>query len=126
MILTVEKYNFFEREAKNHLSNRFLEAFQPVTFNEIGFPTRIDKEEEVLRFFDTMHDGRLQWYYKDFDYAPTHEEFKIIKILAKNIYDLSKKRYGRGIIVKAPMLCSMNVCRRLNCLQRGGGKTCNF
>ncbi len=51
-----------------------------------------------------------------YSYAPTDQEFSAIKELAKKIYQLTEKKYGRGIIVKAPMLCSMNVLRRIRCL----------
>lgn len=118
MLLTVERYNSLEKEGKKLLSNRFLEAFQPVTFDTLGYPCRIDSETEVFKFLDVMHDGRLGLYYNSeiYDYAPTYEEFEKIKQVTKNIYCLSKDKYGRGIVVKAPMLNSINVFRKLKFL----------
>ena len=72
MILTVDEYNALEREGKKGLSNRFLEAFQPEFFSNVGFPTRIEDDKEVYKFLDSMHDGRMQWYYEDknMQYSP--------------------------------------------------------
>ena len=118
MILTVDEYNALEREGKKGLSNRFLEAFQPEFFSNVGFPTRIEDDKEVYKFLDSMHDGRMQWYYEDknMQYSPTYEEFEIIKEISESIYQVSKDVYGRGVVVKAPMLCSMNLLRRLKYL----------
>lgn len=118
MFLTVDEYNALEREGKKELSNRFLEAFQPELFLNAGFPTRIEDNNEVYKFLDSMHDGRMQWYYEDknMQYSPTYEEFELIKELSKDIYHISKDVYGRGVIVKAPMLCSMNILRRIKYL----------
>ena len=123
MFLSVEQYNFWEKQGRRSLSNRFLEAFQPVTFNEAGFPTRIECDAEVFKYLDSMHDGRLKRYYEKEAYVPTHEEFEEIKKLSSEIFKFSKKNYGRGIIVKAPMLSGMDVVRKLKCLQisPGGG-----
>lgn len=118
MYLTVKNYDLSEKEGKKNLSNRFLQAFQPVTFDKAGYPTRIESEDEVYRFLDTMHENRLKLYYESeyYEYAPTCIEFEIIKKVVKNIYEFSRKKYGHGIIVKATMLSSMNVLRRIKCL----------
>jgi len=116
MLLTVEQYDSAERAGKRQLSNRFLEAFQPVHFEKVGYPTRIENGMEVMRFLDSMHDGRLKRYCEKEHYAPTYEEFEMIKDLTDSIYQMSKSKYGKGVIVKAPMLSSMNVLRRLRIL----------
>ena len=83
MRLSLEKYKALEREGKKHLPNRFLEAFQPEVFNKVGFPTQIDDESEVVRFLDTMHDGRLKHYYVNLAMAPDAKEFEAIQKLSK-------------------------------------------
>lgn len=125
MCLTVEEYNKYEMEGKKKLSNRFLEAFQPEVFEKTGFPTRIVDNKEICKFLDSQHDGRLESYYKDknTNWAPTYEEFEMIKALAKDIYSFSKTLCGKGIVVKASMLASAHVCRRIKDLQRGGMPT---
>ena len=118
MFLTAAKYNSSEKEGKRYLPNRFLEAFQPITFDKVGYPSRIENEVEVYRYLDSMYDLRLKEYYKseECDYAPTEEEFTVMKGVAEKIYQFSKEKYNRGIVVKAPMLNSMNVLRRIKCL----------
>ena len=49
MILSVEEYNYFEREAIQQLPNRVIEAFKPTEFQNTGYPSRIDKEEELWK-----------------------------------------------------------------------------
>lgn len=107
-----------EKEGKKQLPNRFLESFQPEVFLNVGFPTRIEDDCEVYKFLDSMHDGRLKEYYehRNMNCAPTYKEFELIKKLAKNIYSFSKSTYGKGIVVKAPMLCSTHILRKINCL----------
>ncbi|MBQ8691939.1 MAG: hypothetical protein IJ520_02210 [Synergistaceae bacterium] len=115
-ILSVERYNALEIEGKVKLSNRFLEAFQPEHFNMVGWPTRINKDEEVYKYLDSMHDGRLKLYY-DAAMAPVENEFEFIKNLCRDIYEFSRDKFcngGGGIVLKAPLLCSVNVLRQLS------------
>lgn len=119
MFLSVNEYNIKEKEGKQALSNRFIEAFQPELFEKIGFPTRIEDEKEVYKFLDSMHDGRLARYYGSYNfvYAPTYEEYEMMKIMAKDIYQLTEKRYAKGILVKAPLLASMNIFRKIKYIE---------
>lgn len=111
MELKVETYDNNEAEAKSRISNRFIEAFQPETFQDVGFPGRIKKEIETYRYIDSMHDGRLEMYFKCF--SPTQNEFDIIKDMCLRVNEYSKKRYGKGITVKAPLLSSVNAFRKI-------------
>lgn len=116
MFLSVEQYNKNEKEGKAELSNRFLEAFQPEVFEKLGFPTRVNSNKEVFRYIDSMHDGRLKYYYNNFDMKPTEEEFQSIKNMSKEIFDYTSERYKRGIIVKAPLLSSAIIVRKIKAL----------
>ncbi len=116
MFLTVENYNSIENVQKRNLPNRFLESFQPDFYERTGFPSRIVSNKEIYRFLDSMHDGRLKWYYEEHNFAPIQEEFEIIKEVAQNIYSFSEGEYNKGIVVKAPMLSSMNIFRKLRYL----------
>lgn len=124
MHLSIDDYNVNEKEGKRELPNKFVEAFQPENFNQTGFPSRIEDEMEVYKFIECMHDGRLKKYYesKACMYAPTYEEFEIMKALAKDIYQFSKEKYGKGIVVKASLLASINVLRRIKYLSGGEQK----
>lgn len=117
-MLTIEKYNSCEKEGKKYLSNRFIEAFQPEDFQATGYPTQIYSETEIYKYLDSMHEGRVRYYYEDSGYAPTYEEFEMIKDITRDIYQFSLNKYNKGIIVKAPMLCSMDVLRRIRNLTK--------
>ncbi len=121
MFLSANEYNEHEKKGKKSLPVRFLEAFQPEVFEKRGYPTRIGDETEIYKFLDSMHENRFNRYYGgyNFDYAPTYEEFEEMKGVLKDIYRLTKDRYGRGIVVKAPLIASMNVLRRIRYLGEG-------
>lgn len=118
MFLTVEQYNTYEEEGRQNVPNKFLEAFQSENFETVGFPSRIRNSKEIYKFLDSMHDGRLRFYYEDKNLAcaPTYEEFETIKTLSKDIYDFSAETYGRGVVVKAPILAMSKVCRKIKAL----------
>lgn len=112
-MLTIDIYNACEKEGKQYLSDRFLEAFQPVDFQTDGWPTQIYSEKEIYKYLDSQHEGRVRYYYEDWGFTPTYEEFEMIKDIARDIYHFSLNQYNKGIVVKASMLCSGDVFRRI-------------
>lgn len=119
-MLTIQKYNEYETEGKKFLPDKFVEAFQPEVFQTVGWPTTIHSETEIYKYLDSMHEGRLGYYYERQGYAPTYEEFEMIKEIAKDIYQFSLNNCNKGIVVKASMLSSMDVLRRIRCLTKSG------
>ncbi len=123
MFLSVEQYNMLEKKGKRRLSNRFLEAFAPDFFEKLGFPTRIETDNEVVRFFDSMHDGRLKAYYTGsigLKFSPDMTDFQIIKNICSKIYKTSKEHYEKGIVVKAPLLASVDILRNIEAIMPKG------
>lgn len=116
MFLNVEYYNNEESIKKWELPNRFLQAFQPEIFEKIGFPSKINSNKEVFRFIDSMHDGRLDYYYNIEKMQPTRLEFEKIKELCKDISGYTCKRYSKNIIVKAPLLTATTAVRIIKAL----------
>lgn len=116
MYLSVEEYNKEEIVKKAELSNRFLQAFQPEIFEKLGFPSRINSNREVFRFIDSMHDGRLKWYYDEAEMQPTEIEFKKIKELCKDISNYTRRVYNKNVVVKAPLLSAMTTVRTIKAL----------
>ena len=49
-MLSIEDYNNNEIDGKIKLSNRFIRAFRPKLFDAGGFPTTVQKEEELVRY----------------------------------------------------------------------------
>lgn len=54
-MLSIEDYNSKEIDGRIKLSNRFIRAFRPKLFENSGFPTTVQKEEELVRYIDSMH-----------------------------------------------------------------------
>ena len=54
-MLSIEDYNSKEIDGRIKLSNRFIRAFRPKLFENGGFPTTVQKEEELVRYIDSMH-----------------------------------------------------------------------
>lgn len=113
-ILTSRSYDEYERAGREQLPNRYLEAFQPVTFDTLGYPSRLADEKGIYRYLDSMHDCRLRhYYYECYGYRPTLYDFEKIKSLASRIHTVSKELTGHSIVVKAPLLSSLYALRRL-------------
>lgn len=109
MRLSVDEYNKYEKDGMSKLSNRFLEAFQPDVFLNTGFPTRINKDADIMRFIDSMHDGRLRLYWEEYGFTLDKDEFETVKNISERIYELSKTTFGKGITVKAPLVASVHM-----------------
>ena len=58
--LTPQAYDDAERTARKELSNRIVEAFQPVTFGGFGYPVRVDDIEELWKYVDVMQERRFE------------------------------------------------------------------
>lgn len=119
--LTVEEYDKKELEGKEKLSNRFLEAFQPEVFQHVGFPTRITADESTYYFVDSMHDGRLKVYY-DSGIKLLTKEFEKLKEMVERIKNFTMEKYGKAIILKAPLYCSIHCLRMIDVIRNLGLK----
>lgn len=64
MILSVEEYDAAEQEAKIGLSFTEIMAFSPRTFENLGFPHRVEDERELVRYADWNRDRANQEYFK--------------------------------------------------------------
>jgi hypothetical protein len=60
MLSRVETYNDLERHALRTLPNRIIEAAQCEVFNKVGYPTRVEHEDELWRYADAMQEGRAE------------------------------------------------------------------
>lgn len=94
-------------------------------FKVVGFPSEIQQEKEVFNFIDSMHDGRLDLYY-DMGMKPTLSEFEYMKEVVNKTSDFAKKKYGKDIAIKAPLLSSMDVYRMIEFLTKEGEKPVCF
>lgn len=106
-MLSIEEYNAKENEGKVKLSNRFIRAFRPKLFENGGFPTTVQKEEELVRYIDSMHAYSFESHYNNLCGGITEEEFSLLKKSTSDIYNITQKNYGGDFLVKAPMIASI-------------------
>lgn len=109
-MLTIEEYNNSEILGKTELSNRFIRAFKPRIFEMGGFPTNVQKEEELARYIDSMHAYSFDNHYNNLCGGITKQEFSLLKKTTKDIYDMTKKYYNSSFLVKAPLIAA--ICQK--------------
>lgn len=100
------------------LSNRFLEAFQPVAFDKVGYPTRINDDKELIRYVDVLHELQEEFYYKNFLYSITVDEFELLKHITVKVLNFTKDTFGKDILVKSPILSSIGELRQINYISK--------
>ena len=125
MRISVKDYNEAENKGRVGLSNRFIEAFAPDTFERVGYPTRISEDSEVIKYIDSMHDLRLRRYIENYKFAMKQPEFDTFKEITKLIYDRSKKEYGRGVLDKSPLLLGIHAMRKIKCIEEAVTQGCS-
>ncbi len=107
MSLKIEEYNNNESKGLIDLSNRFIRAFKAKVFENGGFPTRIQYDEEIYRYIDSMHANSFESHYHKLCCGITSEEFNLLKQTTKDIYNFTKKECNKSFLVKAPMIASI-------------------
>lgn len=123
MELTVKTYNQKEQEGGRVLPNRFLEAFQPVHFDKVGYPTRIIDDKELIRYVDVFHELKEKFYYERLLYGITVDEFELLKDLTIKVLNFTKDVFGKDILVKSPILSSIAELRQINHISRDEKKS---
>ena len=87
----IEVYNNKENQAKEYLPNTVLEAFQVVTFQAIGWPSRINNKKELWRYHDTMHSHPDRYRrYLNLLSDISQEDIKLMEKASEIIYNFSK------------------------------------
>ena len=112
--LTVEEYNTAELKAVSELSNIIVEAYQPITFHDTGYPTRVLSEDELWKYVDVMHSLRFETDFTDLIGGHlTKDEFELLKDLTEMVYHFSNSRFQKKIIARASVLRMLNVFRHI-------------
>ena len=118
MYLPIPDYNLREQEALAVLPNRIIEAFQPVTFDDLGYPARVRREASLVKYVDVMHE--LEYDYDCGllgDLAPG--EFDLVQRLTRRVADFTTARFGSPRIARPSVLRSLNVLRHIRHLYGG-------
>lgn len=114
--LTVAEYDRAEQNAVLELSNRVVEAFQPVRFLQTGYPTRIRQESELFKYVDAMHELDFEGDFTRLLGGLTEEEFDIMQRLAESVNRFSLSRFGRKAAARSNLVSSLNVFRHIKYL----------
>lgn len=92
--LTIDQYNAFEAQARQHVPNLAQMAFAPQTFLELNNPAFIGQERDLLRFVDNMHELSGHEYF-----APTtlvsQDEAALLEKLCDHTAELTERTLGR-------------------------------
>lgn len=117
--VTVAEYDRAEGDAQTELPVPVLMAFRPVTFQSVGFPVRIARERELLRYVDHNFEAEVPGLYKPgATFAPvgyvnafTLDEAALIQRVRDIVADLTGHRFGRRIRPMTNLLVQMGPYR---------------
>lgn len=89
-------YDARETAAMQRLSAEHIRAFSPVTFLQIGIPTRVDVERSLLRCMDSLHErDRTLDYHTVMEYSA--DEAALIETINDTVVDLCIRLFGRPV-----------------------------
>ncbi|MDB4805118.1 class I SAM-dependent methyltransferase [bacterium] len=112
--LKVKDYNQAEQECMAMLPVRVIQAFQPITFREIGYPVHIRRESELFKYVDVMHEQRFENDFQNlFGGGLRVEEFELLKRVTEWICRFSESRFGKKAIARGSVLRALNVMRHI-------------
>lgn len=121
--LSPPEYDDLERAGSVSFPLPLLTAFRPVTFEQVGFPTRIHEVREILRYVDWNCEGigprlftRGSIYPEVcFINAFTADEWALVDGLGKSVARMTEKRGGRAV---RPVTALMNAISYLRIMSR--------
>ena len=114
--LTPQAYDDAERTARKELSNRIVEAFQPVTFGGFGYPVRVDDIEELWKYVDVMQERRFEHDFLHLLGGLTEHEFALFKRVNEAVLGLSLGYFGTPMVARGSLLRAINTYRHLRYL----------
>ena len=114
--LTVAEYERIEQAAMAQTPNRVIEAFQPVTFLQLGYPVRIRSEAELFKYIDVMQETRFENDYSNFIGGLTAKEFELVQKLTSLVCKFSEERFQRQAIARSSLVRMINVLRHIQYL----------
>lgn len=104
-------YNIAERLARQHLSNREIAAFQPKAFAQVGYPTEVTSNAELVRFCDCMHEGRSEAYMQRIG-ALTDWEMGLLERVVWAVHGMTSG-WGEARVPRASLLSAVPAYREI-------------
>lgn len=117
---TPQSYDAAETEAMKHLPNRAIEAARAITFNAVGYPTRVASLEELWRYAECMQEHRLPYYFNMIG-GLTEREFELVSQITEIVAGLTQTLCHRRVVPGASLIAAIVVYRAIKLhLPRGG------
>jgi hypothetical protein len=115
--LSIEEYDRREAAARISASYPALRSFAPVSFAQVGFPTRVTQESELARYVDIMHetDDRQYWLTEE---QWSAAERDLILQLQTEIESLTSVLFGRPIQPLMNLFLAMPIIRMIEHLSK--------
>jgi hypothetical protein len=128
--LSVQQYNAAESKATAQFPIPLFMAFRPVTFDAVGWPTRIASEAELLRYVDHNFEAEVAALFKpNAEFAPigyrnafTLDEQALITTVRDLVAALTESALGRRIRPVTNLLVQIGPFRMIEQLARAFGR----
>jgi hypothetical protein len=121
--LSVAAYGEAETAACSRLPNRIIEEARPFLFNQLGYPTRIERNDAGWRFADTMHETRFAGDVQGRLRGLTDEEMEMFRTVNRAVTAMSEKLYGRRVFTTSSFVRALNIFRHIRALYPEPGTT---
>ena len=112
-MLSVNEYDEAERNISSRMPNRIIQAFKPITFQEIGYPSRINHEYELFRYIDVMHEFGFDREFLNLLGNLTEDEFDILRRITKKICSFSESEFQLKSVARACVINGLNILRHI-------------
>jgi hypothetical protein len=129
-LLTVDRYNKAEAQARVGLSIPHLMAFRPVAFESVGWPTAVSSENELLRYVDHNFEAEVPALYKrgavfdpiGYRNAFSLDEQALMAAISGQVADLTQHQLGRRTRPMTNLLVQTGPFRVIQQLAAGFGR----
>lgn len=115
-VIGISEYNEAERKAIARIPNRIIQAFQPVLFQEVGYPFRVQNEYELFRYVDVMHELGFEREFLNLLGGITADEFELLKRITGEICSFSEKEFQAKAVARSCVINSLNIVRHIRYL----------
>lgn len=128
--ISTADYNASEQAAMRHLSIPSLMAFQPASFQSVGWPTHVRDDEELARYADHNFEAEVPaMYHQDAEFAPvgfvnafTPIEAELAANLRETVADFTARRFGRAVKPMTNLMVQFGPYRCMEALSKSYGR----
>jgi hypothetical protein len=125
-MLTIEDYDAIEQRAMVGRSVPELMAFQPITFQQVGFPTRVRFEGELARYVDHNFEAEVPRLFEagaayqliGYINAFTLDEKRLFDYIRDVVAAMTIRRFGRAFRPITNLMVQMGPYRAIDQLAR--------